>query len=369
MSLSNLLDADYLLFCCSVLAQLPQLHSLILEGTTTVPGHLPSPPPASQRPLLPALASATIAYGSPDSVAALHVLARWTRVARLRYASWGGNLALPAIKGWSEGWCRAVLSDAYDCDDVIEIEDSPDNLHFGRPVGFVLVDDDDVRALHEAMEQVTCEEDGSSAPLFLGKGVSPGALKLLAPMLGSRLVLADLPAESVHPYVAGWSGSLVPTPEHLRVLQGGSPEVARVWDCSLLGEEDVFELLAAAPQLRGLHLGNAAQLGDRFLWALCAGSTQLRSLQLHGVAEATAAGVLPLLMTHAALRKMEITMVPTVEEGGGEGVALAAVELLPSLRAFCPRVDDRWHMEQTSNQLCFRLLNWNTDDDDSSDND
>jgi hypothetical protein len=58
---------------------------------------------------------------------------------------------------------------------------------------------------------------------------------------------------------------------------------------------------------------------------LCAGSKGVKCLKLTGsvVQGVTAAGVLQVLAAHTALRKMEIRMVPTEEERGGEGVALA----------------------------------------------
>jgi hypothetical protein len=337
-----------------MLAELPQLAKLFLRRAT-VPDDLPSPPPLCQRPMLPALAATHL---DKRSMAALHVLARWTRVAESCMVSFGWLPALSvvetctlAVKGWSEGWLRAVLRHRYILG-MDRVERDADE--FEPPAGFVLVDDADVEALREAAAHAEfCYLQ--RVPLVLGEAVSPEALKLLVPLCYSRLQLFDLPAGMVPAYVSGWSGSLALTPDYFPVLAGANLGELRVEDCSLLDDYDAECLVAAAPQLQGLHLGKAGQLTDEFLWALCTGIMQLESLKLTGVRQVTAAGVLPLLVTRTPLRAMEITMVPTEEEDAG-GVASAALQLLPNLRAFCPGVDERWEMEQISNHLQFSSL-------------
>jgi hypothetical protein len=328
-----------------MLGNLPRLERLALRDSAVADAaHLRSSLPMHLRPLLPALAD--VELGS-DSMASLHVLARWTRV-----RSSGLSLAAEeditsctvAVKGWDVGWLRAVLIQA--------CEFSADGVAFDPPSGFALADDADVVALAAAVAGLESAPERCKMALMLGGGVGPGSLRLLAPLYGCEVHIAELPEGPLDGYVCGWGGALVPEEEHLRALAGPGLEELVVRNGSLLGDGAVRALLAAAPALRELHVEGAGLLTDRLLWALCARSRRLEWLTLHCAGGVTAAGALPLLTAGGALHVLKLVM-PRGEEGCARVRAL-----LSGVKELCPDVGRAWSVWQCEHQLAFTSRKW-----------
>jgi hypothetical protein len=317
-----------------MLAKLPRLAELSLVRASA-PHPFPPAPPLHVRPTLAALARVR---ASGSSMAALHVLARWTRVADAGIALDAEEAFLActvAVKGWSVGWLRASLAQFWALSDDDGME---------HPAGFALADDADVAAVSAAVGGFSA----LSWLLYLGKEVTPrGCLQLPG---GAAIVVNELAEEDVLPYVVGWTGALVPSTDHLLALARPCLTALAVDDAALLGDEGVRALVGRAPALESVGLYNAAQVTDVALWELCAGCRQLERVTLRGAGKVTAAGLLPLLTTHRALQYLGL------ERGAGQEWADLPV-LLASLEAAFPGMHQAWEVEQdpsTGYDLVFK---------------
>jgi hypothetical protein len=318
-----------------MLAKLPRLAMLGLQDASA-PDLLPPAPPMHVRPTLPALTCVSVDDGS---MAALHVLARWTRVAEAGVELDAEDAFLTCtlqVKGWSTGWLRAAIA----LDQRITEEEAAKSYH---PSGYALGDDGDVARFNAAMTV-----DPFPFTVLLGQDVTPAGC--LALKVGSELWLNSLHAEGLQPHVLGWPGPLQPTAEHLVALTRPCLTVLVVDDAGLLTDKGVRSLVSKAAGLVELRLRNAAQVTDAALWAVCAACRQLQRLVLRGAGKVTAAGLLPLLTTHRALQCLGL------ERGAGQESADLPV-LLSSLEAAFPGMHQAWHVLQgasTSYDLAFR---------------
>jgi hypothetical protein len=312
---------DRRLCCCRMLAKLPRLGELVVSNAT-VPHPLPAPPPMRLRPLLRALTSVQVvpphsaldAHHFPPggSIAALHLLARWTRVADAGVQLDAADIMTEtvAVRDWSLGWLRSVLA----LDGRLR-GDAKAAAGYDHPSGYALVDDADVGLLGAAFAALSSTFKGCSFPvtLFLGQAVRSDSLRHLQLAFVSGLTVHDLHADDMGEHVTGWTGNLTVAPAHVKALVSG------------------------AAGLRELSIDTATGLDDASLWGLSVACPQLEELTLWDVVKVTAAGLLPLLTTHRGLRQVELIM----SDVGG---ANAAAGIVASIKRLYPSVESAWHV-------------------------
>jgi hypothetical protein len=295
VALSRHLLSSCCLPCCRIVSSLTRLAHLSLLQASAPPDH-PSPPPGHVLLPLQQLTTVTVDAGS---VAALHMLARWTRVRDCGITLGAEDIerCLVSVKGWSVGWLRAKL--------LLDSRASQSPYEQGFPAGYVLVDDDDVAALGTALMGLDgLMPGGMGLVMYLGAQVTPTGLWQFPAC--SRLAFIDLGEddfEHVAPgsYVAGWSEALVPTPAHFQaVIWPGLVELT-------VENAQMTALPSAAPGLQVLHVEHAVSLSDHAL-ELCASTCpQLQALWLlHVSNRVTAAGLLPLLVSTKSLQLLVV---------------------------------------------------------------
>jgi hypothetical protein len=322
---------------CRMLAKLPHLLELhLLEPT--VPATIPSAPPLHLRPLLPSLTHVTL---SPGSMAALHMLARWTRVSDggiMLHAEGDVTTRTTAVRGWSVGWLRTVLM----LSNVLFKREAV----FLHPAGYALVDDSDVDTLGDALAGLDSSWEDLGLQVCLGQDVTPACLERFpAP---PNLYVMDFQREDMASHVREWSESLKFTSAHFQALVRPELKELMVENCHLVGDQDIAALARGSPGLRTLHLESVERLGNSALWALCAGCRQLQAVELHGMLEVTAAGVLPLLTTAQSLRKLTVGLALRAEFSTSNFVA--------ALRGVYPELDDVWDLQLLQNTVWKRLM-------------
>jgi hypothetical protein len=304
--------------CCRILAKLPHLRALHLLEPTGL-DTLSSAPPLHLRPLLQSLTDVTMSAGS---MAALHTLARWTRVSDdgiVLDADEDIMTCMVAVKGWSVGWLRTVLRQS-------SVLLKPGDW-FELPSGYALVDDSDVD-----MAGLAGSWEQSRLEVCLGQDVTPACLQRLpAP---PNLHVVHLQLEDMESYVCEWSESLKFTSAHFQALVRPELKELMIENCHLVKNEAVVALASGAPGLRSLHLEGVEELNNSVVWALCAGCRQLQVVELYGILKVTAAGVLPLLTTAQSLRRLALALARSAECSTSGFVA--------ALREMYPELDDVW---------------------------
>jgi hypothetical protein len=314
--------------CCRMLSKLPHLAHLALLNPVA-PDDIPNAPPEDLRSLLPALAMLVI--DGAGAGAALNTLALWTRVRDQGVAPIVNRYEkCPVlVKRWSASWLQSGVMLG---------------VHM---LGFVLVDDDDVRALNAAAAG-QCGFRQHYMALFLGEKVSLGALQQL--QVSTLLHLRHELPDDVKGQVPEWTAPLPLTSQRFLALVRPDLDELNIENAGLLDDAALQDMASRAVELSYLKVENALQLGDALLWKLCGSCQQLRELTLLNAPKVTAAGVLPLLTVHTRLSLMVLQPARAVA-----GVELLA-GLVACLRAVHPAVTDRWAVVQSYWQLSITRL-------------